>query len=102
MLDEVFFNRRLNEINFRHLIEVVLNLSLSIPDFGILLWLTPVDFTRQGGDVLDRRALKTTSLTVSGKYPTLVLYSDKHQGILLELKPGDFTRQGGMSWTGKG
>ena len=30
----------------------------SIPDFGILLWLTPDDFTRQRGDLLDRRELK--------------------------------------------
>ena len=28
-----------------------------MPDFSILLWLTPDDFTRQGGDLSDKKGL---------------------------------------------
>ena len=50
-----------------------------ISDFGILLWLTPDDFSRQSSDVFDKKRLIIDSLFLTAKCGTcffnLVLFS---------------------------
>ena len=73
------------QIAGRHAVFSGINPFRSIPDFGILLWPMPDDFTRQG-----KTSWTGKELTLSMKH--------KFSIILLKLTPNDFTRPEETSW----